>query len=186
MSDEELMLRVKYDDDQDAFKELYVRHSGRSLAICRRSSASEADDLNQKVWMRVWMRRKKFRDGEKFVAFLIVITHSVRIEDYRARQRRKEVQEDETDEGWLDWLAHQAEQSNRLAEFSEKVQGAWSRLSEEERELLQQVYVDKRSRKEIADELGISAPTLRDRLKRACDRFRQYLLEEGITLWEDS
>lgn len=186
MSDEELMLRVKHNDDQDSFQELRARHSMRSLAICRRSNASEADDLNQKVWMRVWMRRKKFRDAEKFVAFLIVITRSVCIEDYRARQRRKEVQEDETDEGWLDWLAHQAEQSNRLAEFSEKFQRAWNRLSAEERELLQQEYVDERLRKDIAREWRISAPTLRMRLTRARDQFRQYLLEEGITLREDS
>jgi RNA polymerase sigma factor (sigma-70 family) len=132
------------------------------------------------------MRRKKFRDDEKFIAFLIVIATSVCIEDYRARQRRKEVQEDETDERWLDWLAYQAEQPHRLTEFSEKFQRAWKNLSEEEQEMLQQEYVDKRLRKDIAREWGISAPTLRKRLREVVEQFRKHLLSEDITLREGS
>jgi RNA polymerase sigma-70 factor (ECF subfamily) len=194
MSDDELILRVKRDRDRGAYQDLYLRHSGRSLAICLRGTGKlpDAEDINQEVWIKVWRRSETFRDDGVFVAWLIVIAVSA-CRDWRRKQvnRNKVVviqnegQEIDSDEQ-LDWLAHQAEKLYGRSGEPEKIQRAWEQLSADEQEMLQQEYVDKRSRKDIATEMDVSAPTLRKRLAKVRETFRQYLLKEGVTLREEN
>ena len=143
--------------------------------------------------MKVWRRRETFRDDGVLVAWLIMMAVSA-CRDWKRKQRNlkevqvvpREGQEGDSDEHWLDWMAQQAGQIYRRTGEAERIQQAWSHLPEEERELLQQAYVDELLRKDMTDGWGISAPTLRKRIEQVRDRFRKHLLEGGITVREDN
>jgi RNA polymerase sigma-70 factor (ECF subfamily) len=189
MSDEELMLLVKNEDDKDAYEELHHRHSGMTLKVCLNSTKNEpvAQELNQEVWMKIWRRRKSFRDDGVFKAWLLVITTSVCLDWIRKNNRTIQVlpREDQTDqamEEWLERLSKQAEQIYRSTEYGEAVRRAWNRLSAEDQKLLLQADVYEMTQKEMAEERKISIPSLRKRLAQARERYRLNLLEEGIQI----
>jgi RNA polymerase sigma factor (sigma-70 family) len=195
MSDAQLMMLVKYEDDKEAYEVLHSRHSGLSLRICRGCVTDPEDQqgLIQVIWLRVWRRRKTFRDDGVFKAWLIVISKSTCLDYKRTEARQiqvitREGPEGESDEEWLDRLSQQEDQPYRLhtllVEHSEAVQRAWNRLSAVDQKLLRQVYIEELSQKVMAKERGKSIPTFRKRLNKQLDdareRFRLNLLEEGI------
>src|ERR1700730_14899989 len=69
-----------------AWEELVKLHTRRVYAVCYRftSSDSEAQDLSQEVFLRVFRNLKSFRSGEgSFVVWLTRLTRNLLIDHYR-------------------------------------------------------------------------------------------------------
>lgn len=92
--------------DQATFRRLYDRF-GRSLELyVRNRCPSEADDLIQQTWLKVWNSRQKFT-GEKLGAWIITIARNTIYDHFR-----KPKSESLANEGQL--VADQAAASLRL------------------------------------------------------------------------
>jgi len=84
-----------------AFEDLYRQHVGRVHALCLRMSRSpsEAEELTQRTFVRVWERLGSFRAESKLSTWLYRIAVNVVLEERRSRDRRESriVPEDPTD-----------------------------------------------------------------------------------------
>jgi RNA polymerase sigma-70 factor, ECF subfamily len=71
VSDEELVDAFKAGDNS-AFDELFRRHSGAVLTYCIYffKNRSEAEDVSQKVWMRIWNGLKRFRSEARLTTWI--------------------------------------------------------------------------------------------------------------------
>ncbi len=98
--DVQLMLAVQR-DDASAFEELMVRYQGRVLSLLHHivGNRTQAEDLTQEVFLRVFRARSSYQPGAKFSTWLFTISHHVALNSLRSRQRRPEVQLGGTREG---------------------------------------------------------------------------------------
>jgi RNA polymerase sigma-70 factor, ECF subfamily len=78
--------------DVEAFEMIYRQHVGRVHALCLRMSRdrSEADELTQETFVRVWERLASFRGESAFSTWLHRVTVNVVIAELRRRGRWRE------------------------------------------------------------------------------------------------
>jgi len=84
-----LMLRVRA-DEPGAFEELVARYQHRLVAVMHHvvGDATEAEDLAQEAFLRVYRARKKYRPRSKFSTWLFTIANNLALNSLRSRQRR--------------------------------------------------------------------------------------------------
>ena len=84
-----LMLRVRA-DEPGAFEELVEQFQHRLLAVMKHlvGNATEAEDLAQEVFLRVYRARKKYRPRAKFSTWLFTIANNLALNCLRSRQRK--------------------------------------------------------------------------------------------------
>lgn len=90
--DVRLMLQVR-DDDAAAFEELMLRYQNRLMTVLEHlvGDRTQAEDLAQDVFLRVYRSRKKYVPGSKFSTWLFTIANNVASNARRSRSRRREV-----------------------------------------------------------------------------------------------
>lgn len=83
--------------DSDAYEALYRIHVGRIYALCLRMARdrSEADDLTQETFIRVWQRLGSFRGESGFSTWLHRVAVNVVVSELRRRGRWRERMSDE-------------------------------------------------------------------------------------------
>lgn len=94
-----LMKRVATEDEK-AFRELVERHQNAVIGTVAKmlGDATEAEDIAQRVFLRVWKHAKRWRPEAKFTTYLFTITRNLVYNESRRRSRRKEVSSDERSE----------------------------------------------------------------------------------------
>lgn len=97
--DLQLMERVA-GGDHHAFRELVERHQDAVIGTVAKmlGNASEAEDIAQQVFLRVWRHAKRYRPDAKFTTYLFTITRNLVFNESRRRKRRNEVSADEREE----------------------------------------------------------------------------------------
>ncbi len=87
--DTRLMIGVR-DDEAGAFESLVEKYQQRLLAVLHHvvGSASDAEDIAQEVFLRIYRARKKYRARAKFSTWLFTIAHNLAMNHLRRRQRR--------------------------------------------------------------------------------------------------
>jgi RNA polymerase sigma-70 factor (ECF subfamily) len=94
-----LMRRVAKGDEA-AFRKLVERHQNAVIGTVAKmlGDATEAEDIAQRVFLRVWKHAKRWRPDAKFTTYLFTITRNLVYNESRRRSRRKEVSADERNE----------------------------------------------------------------------------------------
>jgi RNA polymerase sigma-70 factor (ECF subfamily) len=84
-----VMLRVRA-DEPGAFEELVEQFQRRLIAVMHHlvGDATEAEDLAQEVFLRVYRARKKYRPRSKFSTWLFTIANNLALNSLRSRQRK--------------------------------------------------------------------------------------------------
>ena len=97
--------------DHEAFRQLVVRHQNAVIGTVAKmlGNPSEAEDIAQQVFLRIWRHAKRYRPDAKFTTYLYTITRNLVFNETRRKSRKKEVSSDEREEN-----------SNRLIEASER------------------------------------------------------------------
>jgi RNA polymerase sigma-70 factor, ECF subfamily len=100
--DTRLMLAVR-DDEPGAFEELVERYQSRLVGILHHlvGNATEAEDLGQEVFLRVYRARKKYRARCKFSTWLFTIANNLALNSLRAGRRKRAVPLNTSDSGPL-------------------------------------------------------------------------------------
>lgn len=158
--------------DDAAWEDLVKTHSRRVYAVCYRftGSNSEAQDLAQEVFLRIFRTLKSFRAGEgSFVVWLTRLTRNLLIDHYR-RTRQERVTDSIEDQ--LPVLEERTAMSGRTdgllagREASEMLQAALQKLSPELRETVILRDLEELEYKEIAEVLNVPEGTVKSRLNR--------------------
>lgn len=90
-----LMQRVKH-GDEEAFGQLVVIHQGAVIGTVAKmlGDATEAHDVAQQVFIRVWKSAHRYEPKAKFTTWLFTITRNLVFNESRRRSRRHTVSSD--------------------------------------------------------------------------------------------
>lgn len=82
--------------DTDAFETLVRRHQQALLNFfCRMGVDSDAEDLVQETFVKVFNYRNRYRPSAKFTTFLYTVARNVHVDAFRKSARKQELMEEE-------------------------------------------------------------------------------------------
>jgi RNA polymerase sigma-70 factor (ECF subfamily) len=182
LRDLEWMEKVKQ-GDENAFQNLVETHQRRVIAMVARmlGSESEAEDIAQQVFIRVWKSAPKYEATAKFTTWLFTITRNLVCNELRRRKRHPtqsiEASEEASERPFqaADSTTPPPDSGLQNAELQDAIQHAIDRLPEMQRMAILMRRYEEFSYEEIADVLKISVPAVKSVLFRARTDLRQYL-----------
>ena len=175
--------------DEAAWEELVRQHTRQVYGLCYRftGSGSQAQDLTQEVFLRVFRTLKTFRSAEgSFGTWLARVTRNLLIDNYR-RTRQERV----TDpiEEQLAVLEEQgatasARPDHAVAgrEASEILQAGLQKLSPDLREAVILRDLQEMEYREIAQVLGIPEGTVKSRINRGRAELARLLRKQKLVV----
>lgn len=169
--DRELMVRARK-GDQAAFAEI-VRRNQQSLVnfFFRSGVRTEAEDLAQETFIRVYKYRDRYEPKAKFTTFMFMIARQVRVDWLRKRSRRwrliESVREDPVIGPGVDANHGRAK----------GLDASWllDRLPDAMREVVVLGMYQERPYAEISEILGIPEGTVKSRMYNALRKMRALL-----------
>ena len=158
--------------DATAWEDLVRTHTRRVYGLCYRFTGrdSEAQDLTQDVFLRVFRALGSFRSAEGcFTTWLTRLTRNLLIDHYRRTRNQRvtdsiEEQLPRVEEGFVSVARPDTALAGR--EASEMLQAALARLSPELRETIILRDLQEMEYREIAQVLEIPEGTVKSRLNR--------------------
>ncbi len=167
-SDEELAALVKANDGQSAraYATLYKRHAPAVLAYlaARLRDRSEAADLCQQVWLRVWERLATHFEAEHFRGWVFQMARNLLIDHHR--RRRPEPLHEEHDPS-----DPREPGEDLIDERIQHLKPCVEALPEDRRQIVE-ARLSGRSFEDISEILGIPPNTAMTRFHRAKDQLR--------------
>lgn len=173
VSDEALVERLSR-GDRAALGVLYERYASsvKRVTWSLLRDESLADDAVQEVFLEAWRRAESFDPGRGSVrAWLSVRARSRCLDRLRKSGRRGEVELDTASE----CLESRAEQKMDTVHLPQ----AFSRVSDEEREVILLGYFEGLTSAEIAERLGLPQGTVKSRTRSAMQKMRGFWEEQG-------
>ncbi len=174
----------------EAFRELVETHQQRVLGTIGRmlGDDTEAEDLAQQVFVRVWKSAGRWEPAAKFTTWLYTIVRNLVFNESRRRSRRParsldEMQDDEEHPRQFQDPGTKAPDTTILdAEMQEAIERAIQELPETQRlAVVMRRYQDV-SYEEIAEVLNLTVSAVKSVLFRARtelrEKLRQYLGED--------
>jgi RNA polymerase sigma-70 factor (ECF subfamily) len=172
---EELMARIAKGDD-DAFEILVDRHQASILNFIYRyiGDRTQAKDLAQEVFIRVWKSAKTYKPEAKFTTWLYRLTANLCLNELKSARRKKWFSFNRSDEDgdltFEDTLADGAPSAEDLLlekERSRQISEALQSLPDNQRMALVLKRYDDLSYQEIAQVIGCSVSAVESLLVRA-------------------
>jgi len=167
--------------DHRAFRELVERHQNAVVGTVAKmlGNASEAEDISQQVFLRVWRHAKRYRPDAKFTTYLFTITRNLVFNESRRKKRRNEVSSDEREENSHTQTAddpHRQPDTELLQEeLRAAVDKAISSLPEQQRMAVVLRRYEQMPYEEIAKVLDLSVSAVKSLLFRARTTLRDAL-----------
>lgn len=178
--DVELMIRAG-SGDHAAFEELIGRHQHAVVGTVAKmlGNASDAEDIAQQVFVRLWKSAQRYRPTAKFTTYLFTITRNLVFNETRKRQRRKEHSLDEQEDEWHRQIPEvdDARPDAQLlqVELQRAVDQAISALPEKQRLAVVLRRYEHMPYEEIAQILELSVSAVKSQLFRARTTLRESL-----------
>lgn len=175
--------------NEAAWEQLVRVHTRHVYAICYRftGSASEAQDLTQEVFLRVFRTLKSFRSAEgSFGTWLARVTRNLLIDNYRRTRQERVTDSIETQLPMLEvegtGIIARPDQALAGREASEILQAALQRLSPELREAVILRDLQEMEYREIAGVLAIPEGTVKSRINRGRAELGRLLRKQKLSL----
>ena len=135
-------------------------------------SYSEAEDLVQETYLRLWKYRREYKPTAKLSTFLFLMARQVRIDALR-RQTRRENRE----ENW--GREQKASEGPKAFGVREDVRWALAKLSEPLRDVIELGVFQDLPYAEVAETLGIPVGTVKSRMHNALKELKDIFDEQG-------
>lgn len=187
--DADLQLVERCLSGQEAAWEDLVRvHTRRVYSICYRftSSDSEAQDLTQEVFLRVFKNLKSFRAGEGlFIVWLTRLTRNLLIDHYRRTRKDRSTESIEDHAAMLEESTAAIARTEGLVagrEAGEVLQAALQKLSPELRETVILRDLEELEYREVAQILNVPEGTVKSRLNRGRAELAKALRRQKISI----
>jgi len=172
--------------EEAAWEQLVKTHTRRVYSLCYRFTGSDSDaqDLTQEVFLRVFRSLKSFRAGEgSFVVWLCRLTRNLLIDHYRRSKLERASESLEEQLAVLEERSGPASRTEGLLagrEAGELLQGALSKLSPELRETVILRDLEGLEYREIAMVLRIPEGTVKSRLNRGRAELARILRRQRV------
>ena len=161
MSDETLLAEAK------KFEKNLLNFFGRQGV-----SYSEAEDLVQETYLRLWNYRGEYKPTAKLSTFLFLMARQVRIDALRRQIRRENREEN--------WIREQpTSESPKAFGVREDVRWALGKLSEPLRDVIEFGVFQDLPYAEVAEVLGIPVGTVKSRMHNALKELKEIFDEQG-------
>lgn len=181
--EQQLILKIKEGSYKD-FELLYNLYSDKlySFIVALTKSQTEAKDVVQEVFLRVWQKKEEIIIGTSFKAYLFNIGRNLVIDSFRKNllytAPKISIDNITPHEVPVNTTEDQAELNDFLALLSE----AKTKLTSRQRMIFELSKEHFLSNKEIADRLNISEKTVRNQLSTALSTIRQMLSQYPLYL----
>ena len=175
-----LMHRIA-EGDERAFRDLVERHQNAVVGTVARmlNDPTEAEDIAQLAFLRIWKHAKRWRPDAKFTTYLFTITRNLVFNESRRRTRRKEVSTDEREEGSGFQMASESrlgpEEETMKLEMHQQIDRAIATLPEAQRTAVILYSYESLPYEEIATVLKTSVSSVKSLLFRARTTLREKL-----------
>jgi RNA polymerase sigma-70 factor, ECF subfamily len=180
-----LMLRVRA-DDQAAFGELVERYQHRLVGIMGHivGHATEAEDLAQEVFLRVYRTRHKYTPKAKFSTWLFTIANNLALNSIRDKRRRAAVSLDVQDSSFQGSRPGEPRTPDKSVpptqrlqqeELAAVVRRALDDLNERQRVAVVLNKFEDMNYAEIAEVMGLTTKGVKSLLSRARAKLREAL-----------
>ncbi len=165
----------------DAFDSLFEVYSNKlyGFALKYFKNETDAEELVQEVFVKVWENRKSLKTDLSFKSYLFTIA---------LNQIRKYFNKKAVSLRYLESLKHEIEQNvvsaNQTEDYEVMVQqlnGLISQMPPRRQEIFRKSKLEGKSSKEIADELNISAGTVDNQVSEALRFLRRRLNPENTS-----
>lgn len=167
--------------DHHAFRELVERHQNAVTGTVAKmlGNPSEAQDITQQVFLRIWRHAKRYRPEAKFTTYLFTITRNLVFNETRRKKRRSEVSTDEREENshihLPDDPSRQPDAEILQQELRQAVDKAIASLPEPQRLAVVLRRFEQMPYEEIAKVLNLSVSAVKSLLFRARSSLRNSL-----------
>ena len=165
MSDEELIGKIAQGNEK-AFDELYERYSNSiyGLSFNYTGNPTDAQELTQEVFVKVWRNARKFRGKSSVKTWIFKIAVNVAMDYFRGKKR-------------IDYVEMPEEIEIKTQESLEFIalREALLKISPRERMALLLVYAEARSYKETSKIMGCSVKAVESLARRAKLKIRKIL-----------
>jgi RNA polymerase sigma-70 factor, ECF subfamily len=175
-----------------AFSELVALHQHAIVGTIAKmlGNPSDAEDLAQQVFLRIWKSAPRYQPTAKFTTWLFTITRNLVFNEVRRRLRKPVIslqQEQETYEHQIPTDKDQNPDAAALQkELEEAVDRAIAALPEKQRLAVVLRRYEDLPYEQIGDILGLSLPAVKSLLFRARMQLRQelrnYLVDDNAEL----
>lgn len=175
-----LMGKVRH-GDMAAFQTLVERHQGRVIGTVAKMLGDdiEAEDIAQRVFVRVWKSAPRYQPSAKFTTWLLTITRNLVFNELRRRSRHPADSMDEPDSEWTRQYADDStispSQEMVCSELSDAIESAIAQLPKPQRLALILRRYEEMPYEEIGKVLGCSVPAVKSLLFRARTELRRLL-----------
>ncbi|MBT8035918.1 MAG: sigma-70 family RNA polymerase sigma factor [Verrucomicrobiae bacterium] len=175
-----LMLRVRSGDEL-AFEELIERHQHAIIGTVAKmlGNASDAEDIAQQVFIRLWKSASRYKPTAKFTTFLYTITRNLVFNESRRRSRKKEHSIDEREDDFHlqtpDTQTASPDEDILTTELQQAVDQAIANLPEKQRIAVILRRYEGMPYDEIGHILELSIPAVKSQLFRARNALRDAL-----------
>lgn len=177
------LIRLTLDGDETAFTELVKKYEKAVQVLVWRKIGDfhTAEEITQDIFLKVYQELRSLKRPQSFVSWLYVIA-SRHCLAWQRKKRLPMLPFDETKSSRYRetiYSQHLHEENQRISEETQRevVRKLLAKLPESERTVIMLHYFSDMSSSEIGKFLGVSANTIRSRLRRAKQRLRN---EENI------
>lgn len=174
--------------DEAAWDEMVRAYTRKVYAVCYRftNKESEAQDLTQEVFLRVFRTLRTFRSGEgSFTVWLNRLTRNLLIDNYRRTKLERATDSIEDQLPTLEESGSLTSRSDSMLagrEASELLQAALQKLSPDLRETVILRDIAELEYKEIAEVLAVPEGTVKSRLNRGRAELAKILRRQKVTV----
>lgn len=173
--DFDLMAEVKI-GRQAAFREIVERHQQGLLNFFRKMGIiSEAEDLVQDTFVRLYKYRNKYEPKARFTTFLYMMARQVRMDHLRKIKRRNNLAAQIKD----DAERHEEEQLQDSSARRPDAEALLRCLNDEMREVVVMSVYRGMKYAEISDITGVPVGTIKSRVFTAMRKMRDVLKNES-------
>lgn len=170
-----LMMRTR-DGDEDAFRTLVEATEDRvyGTIVKMLGGIEGAEDLAQRVYVRIWQARGRYEPSAKFTTWMFSIARRLVLNERRGRSRRSAVfREPLADRPPRDPVSSDMPSSQAAAsELAKAIDDALASLPEEQRTAMVLRRYEEMPYEEIARVLGSTVPAVKSLLFRARETLR--------------
>ncbi|NBR71863.1 MAG: sigma-70 family RNA polymerase sigma factor [Verrucomicrobia bacterium] len=179
---DDALVRRMAEGDEEALRELIVRHQDRVYGTVARmigGAGPDVEDLAQQVFLRIWRAAPKYRAEAKFTTWLMTVTRNLVFTFCEGRSKRMEVSDEIVDEETEDPILRKESVQERTPredlsgkELIRAVEAACARLPMKQRLVVHLREHEDMDFSEIGEILGISELGAKSLMSRARENLK--------------
>jgi RNA polymerase sigma-70 factor (ECF subfamily) len=161
---------------EDALRELYQRYARSAFSLARRimRSDTDAEDVTQEVFVKIWQKALEYAPARGSVStWLMTIAHHTAIDALRRRTARDTIHPEEDELERAPDTRIDIDNTLENVMVTQAMQG----LTPEERQLIELAYFEGLSHSQLATRTGIPLGTIKSRIRVGLQKLREALGE---------